>query len=73
MADHLLTLTDVAAILRISKRKASRLARTAGMPHVVLPDGEVRVDAADLNTWVDQRKLATVEPPGDKEGDHGAP
>lgn len=40
----LLTPKDVDAILRYPSGRATRLARAGKLPHIMLPDGEIRFD-----------------------------
>lgn len=44
MRAQLLTPKDVDAILRYPNGRAARLARADKLPHIVLPDGEIRFD-----------------------------
>ncbi len=61
---QLLTASDVAEILRVTSAYVNRLTKRGAMPHVRLPDGEVRFDAADVEAWIDaQRRSPERSPP----------
>jgi excisionase family DNA binding protein len=48
----LLTDSEAATLLRILRTRLLRLARRGEVPHVLLPDGEIRFRRADLVAWV---------------------
>ncbi len=52
MNEILLDGDEAAAQLRISRTKLTRLARRGEVPHVLLPDGEIRFRRDDLVVWV---------------------
>jgi excisionase family DNA binding protein len=56
MSTTLITLGEAAEALRISTYRLVRLVRHGQVPHVRLPDGEVRFDDSDLAAWVESRK-----------------
>lgn len=45
---NLLTPSEVDALLRYRPGRAIRLARAGVLPHIQLPDGEIRFDEADI-------------------------
>lgn len=53
-ASDTILLTDVEAanLLRILRTRLVRLARRGEVPHVLLPDGEIRFRRQDLVQWV---------------------
>ena len=52
MADEiLLTGLEAAFLLRIPRSRLVRLARAGTVPHVLLPDGQIRFRRADLEAW----------------------
>jgi excisionase family DNA binding protein len=54
---RLLTIAELAVELRISRPTAYRLVHEAGLPVVRLLDGgDLRVDPADLDRWLEDRK-----------------
>ena len=52
----LLTDSEAADKLRMLPARLGRLARAGKIPCVILPDGELRFDDADLDKWIDQHK-----------------
>jgi hypothetical protein len=61
--NHLLSWHGAARILGLTERQLSRLVERGIVPHVMLPDGDVRFVEADLWAWVEARKQATGETP----------
>ena len=56
MPKPLLTLAEVAAILRVDQNDLRRLARRGKIPGaVILPNGCVRFDPEALETWLRQQ------------------
>jgi hypothetical protein len=53
---HLLDETEAGRLLGMLSKRVKRLARQGIIPHVVLPDQEIRFDADDLWQWVEQFK-----------------
>ena len=47
---------DAAAMLSMSTRKVRALARANQLPHVALPDDEVRFVESDLQNWIESHK-----------------
>lgn len=56
MAPRLLTLADAADYLGMIPGRLRRLVTKHCVPHVMLPDGEPRFDAADLDVWVREHR-----------------
>jgi hypothetical protein len=52
----LITDTEAAEILCLTARQVSRLARRDDLPHVNLPNGELRFDPEDLRAWIESLK-----------------
>ena len=52
----LLTESEAGDKLRMLPTRVLRLARAGEMPCVILPDGELRFDAVDLDAWIEQHK-----------------
>ncbi len=48
---HLLTDSEAGELLRMLPVRVVRLAKRGVIPHVALPDGELRFVAADLLNW----------------------
>jgi excisionase family DNA binding protein len=48
----LLTDTEAARLLRILRTRLVRLARRGEVPHILLPDKEIRFRRSDLVAWV---------------------
>ena len=67
--NQLLTPGEAADRLRMLRSRVLRLARAGIVPHVALPDGEIRFDRHDLDAWVVKHKRPVApseEPPGDE-------
>ena len=47
LADH-----EAAKLLRMLPARLKRLAKANKVPHIALPDGELRFDESDLRVWV---------------------
>ena len=58
-ATQLLTDSAAADRIRMLRTRVVRLAKAGAVPHVALPDGEIRFDADDLDAWVAQHKRPT--------------
>jgi hypothetical protein len=56
---HLLDDHEAGDILRMLPSRVSRLARRGIIPHVALPDGELRYLATDLMEWAAQHRRAS--------------
>lgn len=52
----LLNDSEAAERLRMLPGRLVRLARKGLVPHVLLPDGELRFDPRDLDAWVEAHK-----------------
>ena len=53
---QLLTCGEAATRLRMLRCRVNRLAKSGEIPHILLPDGEIRFDAADLADWISRHK-----------------
>jgi hypothetical protein len=53
---RLLTDGEAARLLRMIRMRLNRLAKAGKIPCVMLPDGDMRYDEADLWRWIDSRK-----------------
>ena len=60
-ATRLLIDGDAARLLRMPLCRLRRLAKAGGIPHVLLPDDEIRFDPDDLREWVDSHKQPRAE------------
>lgn len=60
---HLLTEAEAGELLRMLPARVARLAKRGIIPHIALPDGEMRYCASDLLAWASQYRQpgATVE------------
>jgi hypothetical protein len=47
---------DVSRLLGLTTRRVSKLVRDDAIPHLKLPNGEIRFDADDLQEWRDSLK-----------------
>jgi len=52
---ELLTGREVDRLLRYPRGRSARLARRGDIPHVELPDGEIRFDPSVLRDWLNTR------------------
>jgi len=53
---QLLTVAEVAAMLRVSRATVYRLVRNAALP-VVKIGADMRIDPADVERWLESRKV----------------
>jgi hypothetical protein len=58
---RLLTDTDAADILQMPAARLARFAKANKVPHVRLPDGELRFVEADLWGWIERHKFPGQE------------
>jgi predicted DNA-binding transcriptional regulator AlpA len=58
---RLLTDIDAADILQMPVARLARFAKANKVPHVRLPDGEIRFVEADLWLWIEQHKASGQE------------
>ena len=58
---HLLSDDEAADLLRMLPSRLKRLARAGLVPHVQLPDGELRFEAGELAEWIDRHRVADKE------------
>ncbi|RIK75388.1 MAG: hypothetical protein DCC68_21300 [Planctomycetota bacterium] len=56
MSTTLITLGETAEALGISPKRLGKLVREGKIPHVKLPDNEVRFDERDLLVWIESHK-----------------
>ena len=61
--DRLLTDNAIDKILRYPSGRFRRLARKGLIPHVVLPEGELRFDPVEIEKWL--RKIAVDGQPSE--------
>jgi hypothetical protein len=59
---NLLTEIDVAEWLKMPAARVARLAKRKEIPCVMLPDGSILFDRADLTTWLATRRQGPVNP-----------
>lgn len=59
---QLLTSGEAAERLRMLRSRVVRLARAGVIPHVALPDGEIRFDADELDAWVSRHRQLPAPP-----------
>lgn len=52
---------EAARLLGLTTRQVMRLVRRDELPHVELPNGEVRFTEGDLSAWVESRKRPARE------------
>ncbi len=57
MSDRLLTIDDAAELLVMTPTRIRRLVKAGVLPHLALPEGEVRFTRDDLLAW--RRSLRT--------------
>ena len=57
----LLDANDAAGILLLSARRVRALVRDGQLPHVILPDGEIRFTKSDLDEWIELRKRPVIK------------
>jgi len=60
MTTHLLSDDEAAKVLRMLPSRLKRLARAGQVPHILLPDGEIRFDAGDLAAWIQHHRVETT-------------
>jgi excisionase family DNA binding protein len=53
---ELLTVDELAEILRLTRNRVVRMARNGEMPAVVL-DGRLRFDSIEIENWVRQNRI----------------
>ena len=52
---------EAAAMLSMSTRQVRALVRANQLPHVALPNDEVRFVESDLQNWIESRKRPVAE------------
>jgi predicted site-specific integrase-resolvase len=58
---QLLTDSDVAELLKVPSARVLRLAKQSRIPHVVLPNGEVRFVEQDVWDWIQSHRQPARE------------
>jgi len=58
---HLLTHHEAGDVLRMLPARVLRFAKSGELPHVKLPDGELRFVESDLWQWVSEHTSGTSE------------
>ena len=58
---HLLTHFEAGDVLRMLPARVLRYAKAGEIPHVILPDGEVRFVEAALWCWVNEHTTGTSD------------
>jgi hypothetical protein len=58
---RLLTDSEAADVLQIPSARLAKFAKENKVPHVRLPDGEIRFVEADLWAWIEQHKQPAAE------------
>jgi predicted site-specific integrase-resolvase len=59
---ELLKPSEVSLLLRWQERRLLRLAKLGQIPHIVLPDGEIRFEKSEIDRLIEQgRRRATNE------------
>lgn len=58
---RLITPRELDRQLSYPQGRSVRLARTGQIPHVLLPDGEIRFSAIEIATWLQGRSKAAPE------------
>jgi hypothetical protein len=71
MNSELLIPEEVDRLLRFPTGRTARLIRKGLLPAVRLPDGSVRVRAAELHEWIDQHRIQPSEPGAAQSASHG--
>ena len=61
ISNTLLDTYDAAALLLLSTQKVRALVRTGHLPHIALPNGEIRFTEADLLAWIESHKRKVGE------------
>ncbi|MBM4033051.1 MAG: helix-turn-helix domain-containing protein [Planctomycetes bacterium] len=56
MAERLLDLVSVATRLGVTRGDIARMVREGTLPHIALPNGEVRFDPGELSSWIESRR-----------------
>ena len=56
ITSQLLTDSDVAEVLKVPSARVLRLAKQNRIPHVVLPNGEIRFIEQDVVAWIESQR-----------------
>ncbi len=62
MCNELLKPSQVDSLLRYPNGRSQRLARQGLIPHIALPDGEIRFDPEVIDKWISERSQPEKEP-----------
>lgn len=65
---RLLSVHEAADRLCMLPARLGRLAKALAVPHIVLPDGEIRFDPGDLDDWVELHKQCAEGRRADNDG-----
>ena len=57
MSVQLLTAREVERMLRYSAGQATRLAKAGRLPYLILPDGQIRFDEAEIKAIITQNHI----------------
>jgi len=63
MTTQFLKPSELDSRLRYPSGRSARLARKGLIPHIRLPDGEIRFDPDAVEKWLHERTLATESEP----------
>ncbi len=58
---ELLKPSEVGLILRYSERQVAKLARAGAIPHIVLPDGQMRFEKSEMDRLIEQGRRRTED------------
>jgi hypothetical protein len=61
MGPYLLHPAALAIRLSTNYRQATKLIESGELPVVTLPNGELRVDPADVRAWIQRSKLNSIQ------------
>lgn len=61
MCNELLKPSQIDSLLRYPNGRSQRLARQGLIPHIELPDGEIRFEAAVIEKWLAERSQIPKE------------
>ena len=61
MTTHLLSDDEAAKVLRMLPSRLKRLAKAGQVPHILLPDGELRFEFTELAEWIARHRVADKE------------
>jgi predicted site-specific integrase-resolvase len=61
MAIELLKPDEVSLLLNWQERRLLRLAKTGRIPHIVLPDGQIRFEQVEIDRLIEQGRRGVVD------------